>query len=63
MVKKVVWSDEAILTFNRVIEFLEENWSKKEIQKFVLETDRIIKFIAKNPLFSETPNITISGKH
>jgi len=40
---------EAELTYALVIEYLEENWTSKEIDFFIDRTDEVINFIAQNP--------------
>jgi plasmid stabilization system protein ParE len=47
--KKIVWSKEALLRFDIVIDYLKSNWTEKEVISFVSETDRILKTIATNP--------------
>ncbi len=60
MAKKIVWSDHAIFTFNKVIEFLEKEWTLKEIQHFILETERVIEFISEHPyIFRNTKYFNI----
>lgn len=45
----VRWTKEAEDTFDEIIEYLEENWSKKEIQNFVRTAQKVIGQIEKNP--------------
>ncbi|MDQ3111102.1 MAG: hypothetical protein M3R17_14510 [Bacteroidota bacterium] len=49
MAKKIVWSEQSLYTFNKVIKFLEEGWGEKQIQNFILETERVLEFIAEHP--------------
>jgi plasmid stabilization system protein ParE len=49
MAKEIVWSAQSILAFNKVIAYLEEEWSSNEIRKFILETERVIEFISEHP--------------
>ncbi|BDD13636.1 hypothetical protein MATR_04610 [Marivirga tractuosa] len=45
----VKWLPEAELTYALVLEYLEENWTSKEIEKFIDRTDEVINFISQNP--------------
>lgn len=45
----VRWTKEAEDTFDEIIEYLEENWSEKEIQNFVRTAHKVIGQIEKNP--------------
>ncbi|MFV0591418.1 MAG: type II toxin-antitoxin system RelE/ParE family toxin [Draconibacterium sp.] len=52
---KLVWSDEAIQNLKNIIDYLEQNWTKKEIQKFVRLLDKKLQLIASNPfIFAES---------
>lgn len=60
MAFKIIWSPKAVDTFENVIDYLQTNWTEKEIRKFVVETEHIIQLISINPhLFrgSEKENI------
>lgn len=55
MVKEIVWSEKSISTFERVIQYLNEEWTEKEVVNFILETERVIEFISEHPyIFRDT---------
>ncbi len=43
MVKKVIWSHRAKNSFDRVIAYLEKDWTEKEVIKFVNQANKIIE--------------------
>ncbi|GAB1447366.1 hypothetical protein MASR2M44_03590 [Bacteroidota bacterium] len=45
MVKKVIWSNRAKNSFDRVIAYLQKDWTEKEIIKFVNQTSKTIDII------------------
>lgn len=45
----IIWSPKAQITFHKVLEYLEENWSGKEITAFADRTEQVIKHIIENP--------------
>jgi plasmid stabilization system protein ParE len=47
---KIVWSRRAYNNLAKIIRYLEDNWTEKEIVKFANELDRSIEIIKKNPL-------------
>lgn len=47
---KIFWSDNALKELNNTINYLEENFTDKEIQKLALAIDKTIFLITKNPL-------------
>jgi len=49
MAFKIAWSPEAISDFDKVIDYLSENWTEREIEYFVKETNHVLQLISKNP--------------
>lgn len=45
MAKKIVWSSRAIASFDRIIKYLEKEWSKKEIEKLISNTKKVLRQI------------------
>ncbi|MEQ9231508.1 MAG: hypothetical protein RIF46_12565 [Cyclobacteriaceae bacterium] len=45
----IKWLPEAETTYALVIEYLEVNWTNKEINNFIDRTDEVINFIAQKP--------------
>jgi len=55
MAKEVVWSKRAFSGFERVIAYLEKEWTSKEVQSFVQATNRIVAYISEYPrMFKKT---------
>jgi hypothetical protein len=46
---EVFWSAQAKITYFRILDYLNEHWSKKEIIQFSRKTDIIIQAIRRNP--------------
>lgn len=46
---KVIWSAKAKITFFRVLDYLDKNWTKKEILQFHLRTELVLNAIKRNP--------------
>jgi plasmid stabilization system protein ParE len=49
MVYKIIWSPKAKDTYYQILEYLESNWSNKEVNDFVNRTEEVLAFIAANP--------------
>jgi len=45
----VIWSARAKITFFNVLDYLDKNWTKREILQFNERTEIIIRAICKNP--------------
>lgn len=45
----VIWSPEAKRTFESVIQYLEENWSRKEAVNFIERVYDVVILISKHP--------------
>jgi len=55
MGKEVRWTNEALTTFELVIDYLNNKWTDNEIENFIFATNKCVIFIAQNPrLFRET---------
>jgi plasmid stabilization system protein ParE len=50
MAYKVIWSDEAITSFESSIKYLETNFSGREINNFTKATNDKVRLIGINPL-------------
>ncbi len=56
MVYQIVWLSHAQQRYREIIDYLEKDWSQKEVQNFVRYTNDLIKQIELNPqLFKEIP--------
>ena len=49
MAYKVIWAPEAVHTFDNIIDYLSDNWSVKEISKFIDDAEHTISLLEKNP--------------
>ncbi|UAM97863.1 type II toxin-antitoxin system RelE/ParE family toxin [Polaribacter litorisediminis] len=51
----ILWSDNAIFELKETIEYLEKNWTEKELRKFSQKLDHTIELISKTPkIFPES---------
>jgi hypothetical protein len=46
----IIWSPVAEITYYQVLEYLDENWTMKELEAFMKRTDEVIEHIRNNPL-------------
>ena len=54
---KIVWSQKAIQSFDANIEYLQINWTDKEIRNFVELVDKKILLLSKQPQIGSIRNI------
>jgi plasmid stabilization system protein ParE len=45
----IIWSPKAKITYYQVLEYLELNWTIKEIKSFINRTDYVIEHISQTP--------------
>ena len=45
----IKWLPEAEVTYALVLEYLEKNWTSREVIKFIDRTDEVINYLAENP--------------
>ncbi len=48
-ISKVIWSEEAVENLKKIIKYLEDNWTEKEIKKFASKLEKQISIIQKQP--------------
>ncbi|TXK71764.1 type II toxin-antitoxin system RelE/ParE family toxin [Mesonia sp. HuA40] len=52
---KILWTDHAISELKATIEYLEANWTERELRKFAAKLDHTIQLISKMPeIFPES---------
>ena len=52
---RLFWSDESLRDLQNIIDYLNSNWTQKEIQNFVKRLDKRLEIIIGNPkLFPKT---------
>lgn len=57
MAKEIIWSLRATTSFDRIINYLEKEWTKKEIEKLISNTKKVLQQIE-----SESIKFRSSGK-
>jgi len=45
----IIWSPTAKITCYQILEYLEQNWTIREIDTFIERTEQIIEHISKSP--------------
>lgn len=53
MAVKLVWSKRADQGYARIVKYLEEKWTDKEVRGFVQETNRFFELLKENPFLLE----------
>lgn len=54
--KKIIWTPESIETFEAVLDYLKNNWSQVEVDRFIDLTDSVVMYISENPLMFRKTN-------
>ena len=49
MALKIVWSKRAEQGYDRIVRYLEEEWTEKEVQNFISETKYFFELLKTNP--------------
>ena len=49
MALDILWSPRAMDNFDKVLEYLQENWSEVVIKDFVFRIDKVIQLISEHP--------------
>ena len=46
---KILWTDHALDELEKTIEYLEENWTERELRNLALEIEETLSLISHNP--------------
>jgi len=46
---KILWTDHAITELKETLEYLENNWTERELRRFSAKLDHTIELISKSP--------------
>ncbi len=49
IVKQILWTDDAKLSFDKIVEYLKKNWSEREIERFVKRTGEVLSTLKCYP--------------
>jgi plasmid stabilization system protein ParE len=49
MALTIKWSERAKVNYDNVLAYLHDNWSNKEVEKFINRTDSILAIISHQP--------------
>ncbi len=56
MAFEIVWTKRAAKGYDRIINYLEENWTEREIVNFVINTDKFFATLSINPEIMQKTN-------
>lgn len=49
IIQNVIWTESAKITFNKIIEYLQQEWGNKEIEKFVNRALELLSTLKSHP--------------
>lgn len=49
VVEEILWTNSARITFHKIISWLEQEWSEKEVDKFTQQTERMLSLLKIHP--------------
>jgi len=49
MAFQIIWSKRAVKGYDKIIQYLEENWTDREVINFIAETDKFFELLKKHP--------------
>ena len=50
----ILWTDTAKETFNYILKYLDENWGKKYVHRFINKTESTLKILSNSPFIFKT---------
>ncbi len=49
IIDEILWTNRAKLSFNKIVKYLLDNWSEKEVSKFVGRTNEFLSALQRHP--------------
>lgn len=49
VIEDVLWTNSAKISFNKIVEYLNEAWTEREIEKFITQTTELISNLKRQP--------------
>ena len=49
MALKIIWSNRAEKGYDRIVKYLIDNWSEKEVRMLIQETSKFLELLSENP--------------
>lgn len=54
---KILWTDNALKELEKTIEYLEENWTEKELRNLALNLEETLTLVSQNPNLFQVSDI------
>ena len=54
---KILWTDNALKELEKTIEYLEENWTEKELRNLALQLEETLMLVSRNPNLFQVSDI------
>ena len=54
---KIFWTDFALSELEKTIEYLQENWTEKELRNLAVKLDEILTILSQNPNLFQVSNV------
>jgi plasmid stabilization system protein ParE len=49
MAYQIVWTPKAVKGYDRIVNYLQENWTDKEVSNFIKETNKFLDVLINHP--------------
>ena len=56
MALTIIWSKRAEKGYDRIVNYLIDNWSEKEVRVFIQETSKFLELLSENPNILQKSN-------
>ncbi len=56
MAFEIIWTKQAENGYSKIVDYLIENWSEKEVSRFINETERFFEILSEHPHILQKTN-------
>lgn len=54
---RILWTDNALLELKKTVDYLEQNWTERELSKLAKELEKTLQLISQNPYLFQASDV------
>jgi plasmid stabilization system protein ParE len=54
---RILWTDNALLELKKTVDYLEQNWTERELKKLATQLEKTLQLISQNPYLFQASDV------
>ncbi|RXR30628.1 type II toxin-antitoxin system RelE/ParE family toxin [Flavobacterium piscinae] len=54
---RILWTDNALLELKKTVNYLEQNWTERELKKLATQLEKTLQLISQNPYLFQASDV------